>query len=96
MANNKKLDSIVQINGDDYAVIAEEAKKVQCALTIKDGSNPPKTFDGSTGIEIETNGGNANKIQVNLDNNKKEYATITISKNDPTAGTVGDIWFKYI
>jgi hypothetical protein len=106
MADNKKLDSIVQIDGENYEVIAEEAKKVQGTLTIKtikDGTESTTTFNGSSNKEISIEVGdaesakNAEKIQVNLDNNRTAYATITISKNDPTAaeGSTGNIWFKY-
>lgn len=94
----KKLDSIVKINGEDYEVIAETAKKVEGTLTIKtvkDGKETTDTFDGSADKTIEV--GDANKIQVSMDNDTKVYATITISKNDPGAsdGDTGNIWFKY-
>lgn len=105
MAEIKTLDSIITVNNEEYAVIAEEAKKVTHTLKITAG-NESITFDGSAdkAINVAAGGGgdadsaeNAKKIQVHLDNNRKEYATITISKNDPNAaeGTVGNIWFKY-
>ena len=147
MAENRKLDSIVTINGESYEVIAETAKKLENKLTIKvvngtteeytfdgsetksielkaiseaghaatadtaevanklkgtltiktakDGQETTDTFDGSTDKTIEV--GDANKIKVNMDNDRTAYATITISKNDPVAdeGSVGNIWFKY-
>jgi len=62
-------------------------------------------YNGSIWIEKEfgTAGGvgntdiaeKANKIQVNLADGSKPYATITISSNEPTNGNRGDIWFKY-
>lgn len=97
MTEDKKLlDSIVDIDGAKYEVTAETAKKVANKLTInviKDGQTTPITFDGSKAETIEV--GDANKIQVGMDNNQKAYATITISKNEPADGSVGDIWFKY-
>ena len=101
----EKLDSIVQINGTDYEVVAETAKKVANKLTINTIKNGVTTkageFDGSesTDITIEVSDAesakNAEKIQVNMDNNNKEYATITVSTKEPTNGNIGDIWFKY-
>jgi hypothetical protein len=100
MADIKQLDSIIQIDGEDYEVIAETAKKVLNKLTIntKVGSTTTKTeFDGSEAKELTIDlgqAGGAEKIQVITDSGNK-YATITISKNEPTGGVVGDIWFKY-
>lgn len=106
MADTKKLDSVVLINGVEYEVVAETAKKVEHSLTIKtikDGNETITKFDGSSSKEISIEVGdaesakNAEKIQVNMDNNQKAYATITISQKDPTAaeGSAGNIWFKF-
>ena len=103
----KKLDSIIQVDNEEYAVIAEEAKvadKVAHKLEITIGNTNPIEFDGSKDVSIDIAGGDADsaekakEIEVHLDNNQKEYAIITISKNDPTDtdGELGDIWFKYI
>ena len=110
MADNLKLDKIIQVNGDEYevtAVEAEIAKKVIGTLTIKAGETELGTFDGSADkiIEVPVGGGSAgdadsaktaDEIKVYLDN-RTEYATITISKDDPKATDreLGDIWFKY-
>lgn len=144
---NRTLDSIVNIDGDLYEVVAEMAKKVETALTItvKKDENPDNdkkyTYDGSSDpeitiqaigeashaatadvakqtqatltittivdgneTEIDFNGsegkeitiGDANKIKVTMDDGTPAYAAITISKNEPTGGNTGDIWFKYI
>jgi hypothetical protein len=99
---DKKLDSIVQIDGENYEVVAETAKKVANVLTIKvikDGEITPVKFDGSKAEEITI--GDANKIKVDINPGTEEatvkYATITISKNDPgtSDGDTGNIWFKY-
>ena len=109
MAEIKKLDSIVQIDGTDYEVVAEEAKKLTNSLTIKtvkEGVVDTETvFDGSENkeitIEVAVNGGDADSakaadtIRVNMDNGSKPYANIIISKDEPTGGNTGDIWFKY-
>lgn len=111
MADNKKLDSIVQIDGENYEVVAETAKKVANKLiinTIKNGITTKEAeFDGSKSTEITievgtgTGGGDAdsaetaNKIRVNMEDGSKPYATITISTQEPTNGSTGDIWFKY-
>lgn len=98
----KLLDSIIQIDNEEYSITAE---KVAHSLTINTGSTTIE-FDGSEDkeITIEATGGGgdadsaetANKIQVNMDNGIKEYATITISSDEPRNGNSGDIWFKYI
>jgi hypothetical protein len=65
-----------------------------------------KTINGESIIghgDIIISGGNgtgelaeyANKIRVSMGDVAKVYAAITISKDEPTGGTVGDIWFKY-
>ncbi len=112
MADLKKLDSTITVNQDQYAVTAveaETAKKLENTLTIKtvkeDGTEVPVVFDGSESKEITVaaGGGNADsaktadEIKVYLDNNRTEYATITISQNDPNVNNcaLGDIWFKY-
>ncbi len=141
MAEINYLDSVIQIDGENYSVTAE---KVAHSLTIKAGQDVQVTFDGSTNqtidvgdanyaetaktaekvansltiksgtneivfdgsekkeITIEAGSGgsseNANKIQVNMNDNQKAYATITIKSSDPedgVDGVVGDIWFKY-
>jgi hypothetical protein len=116
-ANGNELDSTIQIDGKNYSVTAEKAKKVAQSLTIKtvkDGTVTDVNFDGSQAqtVELKTvngesiigagdititggSGGNAEKIQVNLDNNQTAYATITITKEEPNGGNTGDIWFKY-
>jgi len=104
----EKLDSIVQIDGTDYEVVAETAKKAEKVVnsliinTTKNGiTTKAGEFDGSKKTEITIEAGdaesakNAETIQVNMDNNKKEYATITVSTKEPTNGNIGDIWFKY-
>jgi hypothetical protein len=116
----KELDSIINVDGTDYKVVAA---KTANTLTIKDNKTGSTVFDGSEAktLELATingksitaggnieiaggtggDGGNANKIQVTLDdsngdgNKEYEYATITISQNDPNGGNRGDIWFKY-
>jgi hypothetical protein len=98
MANERELDSIIQIDGENYSVVAEKAKRLANGLTIKtikDGEESTTTFDGSEAAEIEI--GDANKIQVTMDDDRKAYATITISQKDPVAedGITGSIWFKF-
>ena len=113
MADNLKLDKTIQVNGTLYDVTAVEAdtakvaEKVTGTLTIKAGDTELGKFDGSTDktIEVPVGGGGvgeadsagrAEEIKVYLDN-RTEYATITISKDDPktTDRELGDIWFKY-
>ena len=95
---DRKLSPVIQIDGRNYDITA---KKVANKLTIKNGDTTVE-FDGSEAKEITVTGGsgtseNAGKIQVNMDNNVKAYATISIKSSDPTPadGSVGDIWFKY-
>ena len=102
MPENRKLDSVIQIDGENYEVVAETAKKLANALTIqtiREGEIVESRidFDGSEARTINVGTGDADKIQVSLDNNKKVYATITISSEDPVAseGSTGNIWFKY-
>ena len=108
MANERILDKIIQIDGNEYQVTAATADKVAHKLTIKTAKNGVETsvdFDGSKDeeITISASGGEANSaeqadtIQVKLDNEKTVYATINIRTSDPTStdGKLGDIWFKY-
>ena len=37
----------------------------------------------------------ANTIRVNMENDTHNYATVTISTEEPKDGNTGDIWFKY-
>lgn len=88
----------ITINAVEDAGHAGVAKKVENKLTINvinGGVTTPVEFDGSEAKTIDIDVGDANKIQVNLDNDQKAYATITIRANDPVGGDVGDIWFKY-
>ena len=97
MAN--KLDSIVKINGADYEVVAEEAKKVTGTLNITRGSTPIASFDGSKTVDIdlakEDSAESAETVKVALDDDKYSYAAITVSIEEPSDGKHGDIWFKY-
>lgn len=99
MATEKELSSVIQIDGNNYSIVA---KRVLNSLTIKVGDSQPVTFDGSADTEIDIKLENlapivdkANKVQVTLDEDRQSYASITISKNEPTNGEIGDIWFKY-
>ena len=96
MAN--KLDSIVKINGVDYEVVAEEAKKVIGPLTIKTDSGEV-VYDGSEAKTVDVQDmlvGDAEKIKVGEDGDgNKIYASITVSADEPANGDHGDIWFKY-
>jgi hypothetical protein len=76
---------------------ATTADKVKNALKIKDTAGKELVdFDGSSPAEFSLEAvENANTIRVNMDNNQKVYAAITISKEEPDQGSVGDIWFKY-
>lgn len=105
MANNK-LQSVIQIDGVDYEVVAATAEKVQGTLNItafdEEGLAKDYIFDGSDTISIDvTRGGggagNADEIQVHMDNGEKRLATISIRSVDPESdeGKIGDIWFKY-
>lgn len=109
----KDLDRVIRVDNEDYNVnavtaeTADTAKKVEHTLTINTGTTTV-TFDGSEDrtvtVEAGTGGGaadtaeNANKILVNMDDGVKDYATITISKEEPTDddGNTGDIWFKIL
>ena len=93
MATPKELHSIISIDKEDYSITAAKVANSLTIKTLKDGAEETITFDGSTAQTIEV--GDAKKIQVNLDNGSKAHATITISKEEPTGGNVGDIWFKY-
>lgn len=55
MADNKKLDSIIQIDGTEYEVVAKTAEKVAVPLTIKvvNGTTEVYTYDGSEDPSIE-------------------------------------------
>ena len=140
----EKLDSIINIDGDDYQVVAAALDHKLIIKIGKNGDVLEKVFDGSSDSTIEIpdvseyvtdtelaakgyltehqplktingesitgtgnitisggSGGNgefaenANKIQVTMNDNIKEYATVTASTEEPTAGKIGDIWFKY-
>lgn len=93
---NRKLDSIVKIDGENYEVVAARLANGLSIKTINDdGTEATTTFDGSQ-KDMTIDIGNANKIKVKVDNGT-EYATITISSEDPVAseGSTGNIWFKY-
>lgn len=89
----------------DAAKTAEIATKVQGTLTIKvfedNGVSTDYTFDGSESVSIDVTrggaGGQADEIQVHMDNGVTSLATISIRSVDPEAseGGIGDIWFKY-
>lgn len=89
----KELHSIIKIDKEDYSITAAKLENSLTIKTTKDGKEETIVFDGSTAKTIEV--GDAKKIQVNLDNNEKANASITISKEEPTGGNVGDIWFKF-
>lgn len=75
------------------ASVADKTKAALTITTINNGEENTTEFDGSVPAQITV--GDANKIKVNMDSSQSAYATITISKNDPVGGAVGDIWFKY-
>jgi hypothetical protein len=55
-ANGNELDSTIQIDGTNYSVTAEKAKKVAQSLTIKtikDGAVTEVQFDGSQAQTID-------------------------------------------
>ena len=98
----KELDSVIRIDGEDYSITAGKVAHSLTINTIKNGNNESVVFNGSEDLTIDIvdiaeagSAENANKIQVNMDNDKTEYATITISATDPTDGNIGDIWFKH-
>ncbi len=93
MAIPKKLHSIINIDKEDYSVTAARVENSLTIKTLKDGAEETIVFDGSEPQTIEV--GDAKKIQVTLDGGQKAHATITVSKEEPTGGNVGDIWFKY-
>ena len=55
MADTKKLDSVIQIDGEQYEIIAKTAEKVAVPLTIKvvNGTTENYTYDGSNDPAIE-------------------------------------------
>lgn len=55
MADVKELSSIIQINNEEYKIVAETAKKVAVPLTIKvvNGNTATYKYDGSSDPEIE-------------------------------------------
>lgn len=99
-------DTTVNINVSDFIteIPAEYVTELELAnpeyLT---GRLPLKTINdqsiiGEGNITVAGsggNGGNADKIQVTMNDDNKAYATITIKSSDPSGGKVGDIWFKY-
>ncbi len=91
----ESADFATNAGSADFATNADIANKVKGILTInviRDGKTIPVTFDGSENSTIDV--GDAKKIQVTTDDGNKS-ASITISKDEPEAGNVGDIWFKY-
>lgn len=63
--------------------------------TIIGNTTYPKgyySYDGETWTDFK---GAADRVQVNLGDGTKPYATITISTDEPTSGNNGDIWLKY-
>ena len=89
----KELDSIISIDKELYLVKAAKVDNKLTIKTLKDGVEATIEYDGSEPQTIEV--GDAKKIQVNLDEGQKAQATITVSKEEPTGGNIGDIWFKY-
>jgi hypothetical protein len=84
---------------DYYSELNElvEAKGAYVGMLVyvkTDTEGHPKGHYNYEGNNIWTEF-NAAKVQVSLDDGSKPHATITISKDEPTDGNAGDIWFKY-
>lgn len=108
---DRELSSIVQIDGDNYKVVAAKVANKLTITKLGDGTedDPDEVyqFDGDEAVEITLAAAEsagraiyADKIQVNMvDTNQKEYATISISSTEPPVSEdykVGDIWFKVL
>jgi hypothetical protein len=83
VAANKSTDTLTLIAGNNITITTNAATD---SITIA-STGGSSGGDGGAAASAET-------IKVNTDSGAK-YATITISKNEPSAGTIGDLWFKY-